>query len=86
MIPRPHDEEEKYLDPTSVALVAHADGKLELFVPHESGLLSRAQVFLSAVAFRASDREWVGEQIEFIEEVRRHLDALGNDDSPDRKH
>lgn len=75
------------IDPRAVALVANADGSLDLLVPDGAEFaLSRSQVFLTAVAMRSTDPEWAEEQVEFIEEVRRQFDEIDDGDSPDRKH
>lgn len=65
----------------SVALVARPDGDLEFRIPSSDGerVLNRAQVLVSALAARCTDEEWVAEQIDFIAEVRRQLDALDAD-------
>lgn len=36
--------------------------------------LSAVQLFLSAIALRSTDTDWVEEQLEFMFEVRRALD------------
>lgn len=65
------------LEADSVALVANRDGSLDLLVPDGPEFeLSRSQLFLTALAMRSTDAAWAEEQIEFIVEVRRQLDAL----------
>lgn len=69
------------LNPASVALVAHPNGDMDFLVPpNDDAEISRSQLLIAAVAFRSTDREWVEEQIDFIVEVRRQLDAI--DDTP----
>lgn len=59
----------------SVALVASADGRLKFLVPADFDRdLSAVQLFLSAIALRSTDTDWVEEQLEFMFEVRRALD------------
>ena len=80
MIPRPHDNNGSVLPPDSVALVASASGNLQFLVPADWDIdLSSAQLFLSAIALRSTDADWVKEQLDFIIEVRRALDERGDD-------
>ena len=78
MIAKTHKPGGSLVDAASVALVANDDGSLRLLLPPDgNALMPRFQVLLAAVAFRSStDPEWVADQIEFIVEVRRQLDAL----------
>jgi hypothetical protein len=77
MIAKSHKPGGSLVDAASVALVANDDGSLRLLLPPDgNALMSRFQVLLAAVAFRSTDPEWVADQIEFIVEVRRQLDAL----------
>lgn len=85
IVPIPHADDGTEVPPCSVALVATSGGGLHLLVPkNQEECLTRSQLFLSAIAFRSTDRDWVEEQIDFIVEVRRQLDELdarGQDDS-----
>lgn len=61
----------------SLALVAGPDGTIEFKVPASNGdrYLTRAQVLITALAARCNDEQWVEEQIDFLAEVARRLDA-----------
>ena len=80
MIPKSHDDHGTVLHPASIALVADKEGNLDLLIPQDLDVeMSRSQLFLSAVAFRSTDAEWVHEQLEFIVEARRQFDAIDAD-------
>lgn len=75
IVPIPHDDDGTEVPACAVALVATSHGGLHFLVPsNQDECLTRDQLFLSAVAFRSTDPDWVEEQIEFIVEVRRQMD------------
>lgn len=81
MITRLHKNDGSVLPQDSVALVASRCGELRLFPPADKEMdFSASQLFLSAIAVRATDPDWVKEQIDFLMEVDRALDAQSNDE------
>lgn len=68
-------ENDGKIDQRSVALVANADGSLDLLMPHDARFEPcPAQILISALALRCSEDAWAEEQIDFLDDVRRRLD------------